>query len=330
MDMEGLHSFIAVAREKSISKAAQALHVTQPTLSARLRKLEEGLGVTLLARSWDGIRLTKEGRFFLSYSVDLFQQVEEAAAILNQDGGGGILERPLEAIANERRLRIGIESFYYPAFLPAIIAGVRSVVPDAECRFVNKTSDLLTGMVDCDSLDLCLNFNYVGDLHPHSRLVQFDRAVLLVPSEGYPHIEDDLSNAPLLADRPFILFDNSPLRQYSEVTERVFHHLLGRVPERFHIVNDVTVMADMLSCGFGYTFIPRSSLLHLMGGPLPFRAIELEADFLISPVFITLSQTAAGRHPIEEIGRAITDRLKASMEEAFVGKEAYGYRRKGG
>ncbi|WP_217597911.1 LysR family transcriptional regulator [Cohnella sp. GbtcB17] len=329
MDMDGLHSFIAVAREKSISKAAQALHVTQPTLSARLRKLEEGLGVKLLDRGWDGIRLTKEGRFFLSYSVDLFQQIEEAAAILSQDGGGGILERPLEAIANEKRLRIGIESFYYPAFLPSVIEGVRSVVPNAECLFANKTSDLLTGMVDCESLDFCVNFNYIGDLHPCSRLVHYDKGVLLYPKEGYPDIRTDLSNAPLLADRPFILFDNSPLRQYSEVTERVFHYLLGRVPERFHIVNDFTVMADMLRRGFGYTFMPRSSLLHMMDAPLPFHAIEMEAEFLISPVFITYAQNPSSHHPIERIAKAVTERLKTAIDAAFQGKQAYGYRRKG-
>lgn len=50
MDLEGLHSFATIAKEKSISKAAQTLHVTQPTLSARIRKLEEGMGVKLLDR----------------------------------------------------------------------------------------------------------------------------------------------------------------------------------------------------------------------------------------------------------------------------------------
>ena len=50
MELRVLEYFLAVAREQSISGAAEYLHLTQPTLSRQLRELEEELGCTLLVR----------------------------------------------------------------------------------------------------------------------------------------------------------------------------------------------------------------------------------------------------------------------------------------
>lgn len=51
MELRVLHYFLAVAREQSISAAAQSLHLTQPTLSTQLKALEEELGKQLLVRA---------------------------------------------------------------------------------------------------------------------------------------------------------------------------------------------------------------------------------------------------------------------------------------
>ena len=63
MEVRILRYFLAVAREESISKAAQYLHITQPTLSRQLMELEEDLGVRLLNRGRRNhkITLTNEG-----------------------------------------------------------------------------------------------------------------------------------------------------------------------------------------------------------------------------------------------------------------------------
>ena len=61
METRVLRYFLAVAREESISRAAEVLHITQPTLSRQLSQLEEELGVTLFERGTRRIRLTDEG-----------------------------------------------------------------------------------------------------------------------------------------------------------------------------------------------------------------------------------------------------------------------------
>lgn len=64
MDFRILRYFLAVAREQSFTKAAEQLHITQPTLSRQLAALEEELGVKLLVRSGRNITLTDQGIFF--------------------------------------------------------------------------------------------------------------------------------------------------------------------------------------------------------------------------------------------------------------------------
>ncbi|MGG1889684.1 LysR family transcriptional regulator, partial [Priestia megaterium] len=65
MKTEWLKSFIETAKTKSLSKASEQLHMTQPALSKQMRKLEEDLGVTLFIRSATGVELTSAGEILL-------------------------------------------------------------------------------------------------------------------------------------------------------------------------------------------------------------------------------------------------------------------------
>ena len=68
MEFRVLNYFLAVAREENITKAAQNLHVTQPTLSRQIAQLEEELGVKLFQRSNHHIIVTEDGMICLVYT----------------------------------------------------------------------------------------------------------------------------------------------------------------------------------------------------------------------------------------------------------------------
>ncbi len=61
MELRVLNYFLAIAREENFTKAAEQLHVTQPTLSRQIADLEQELGVTLFVRSNHNIVLTEDG-----------------------------------------------------------------------------------------------------------------------------------------------------------------------------------------------------------------------------------------------------------------------------
>lgn len=79
MELRVLNYFLRVAREESITKAAESLHITQPTLSRQLSALEDELGVALLDRSGRKISLTPEG-------ILLRRRAEEIMALVDKTG----------------------------------------------------------------------------------------------------------------------------------------------------------------------------------------------------------------------------------------------------
>ncbi len=77
MELRVLRYFLAVAREETISGAADALHVTQPTLSRQMMDLEEELGKTLFLRGKRRISLTEEGMFLRKRAQEIVALVEK-------------------------------------------------------------------------------------------------------------------------------------------------------------------------------------------------------------------------------------------------------------
>ena len=73
MDIESLRTFLAVARTRHFGKAAEELCVTQSAVSARIRHLEQTLGVSLFTRQRNNIQLTPEGRQLLKHAETIVQ-----------------------------------------------------------------------------------------------------------------------------------------------------------------------------------------------------------------------------------------------------------------
>lgn len=90
MELRVLEYFLAVAREQSISGAAEYLHLTQPTLSRQLRELEEELGCTLLIRGkrGQGTALTPEGRLFRQRAQEILDLAAKAEQEVRLSGKG--------------------------------------------------------------------------------------------------------------------------------------------------------------------------------------------------------------------------------------------------
>ena len=92
MNIRVLNYFLMVAREENITKAAQLLHMTQPTLSRQLMQLEEELGVKLFQRSNHSVFLTNEGMMFRRRARDLVALAEKAQReLLHKEELAGVI-----------------------------------------------------------------------------------------------------------------------------------------------------------------------------------------------------------------------------------------------
>ena len=97
MEIRILRYFLAVAREENMTKAAEMLHVTQPTLSKALKALEEELGKKLFTRHSFSIRLTEEGVLLRNRAEDLVSmadRIEKEFISLDEITGGDLYFRP--------------------------------------------------------------------------------------------------------------------------------------------------------------------------------------------------------------------------------------------
>src|SRR5262249_27493635 len=87
MQLAQVEGFLEVSRRSNLSRAAEALFITQPALTARLRALEEEIGSPLFRRGRRGMVLTDAGRAFLPYA--------ERAVRALQDGTSAVERLPL-------------------------------------------------------------------------------------------------------------------------------------------------------------------------------------------------------------------------------------------
>src|SRR2546429_9869440 len=97
MELKHLHNFVAIAEERSFTRAAERLWVAQPGLSTQIRRLETELGVKLFERHTRGADLTQAGELFL----------ERARVALAAADAAGATGRDLEA-GLARRARAGL------------------------------------------------------------------------------------------------------------------------------------------------------------------------------------------------------------------------------
>jgi DNA-binding transcriptional LysR family regulator len=88
-----LAAFIAVADRKSVSRAADVLHLSQPAVTAQIKRLEDGLGASVFLRSVQGMRLTPKGVRLYAYAREIARLLAEAqSAVAEGDESAGHLK----------------------------------------------------------------------------------------------------------------------------------------------------------------------------------------------------------------------------------------------
>lgn len=85
--LKQIQTFIEVARERSVSKAAERLFVTQPAVSMQLRQLEEAFGIALVESAGRNIQLTRAGEDFLTHAIAAMGQLKDLEAVMAEHVG---------------------------------------------------------------------------------------------------------------------------------------------------------------------------------------------------------------------------------------------------
>jgi LysR family transcriptional activator of nhaA len=146
-----LRYFWAVARERSVTRAAEKLNVSQPTVSAQIRELEEALGDQLLERSARAITLTKSGRTVYRYAEEIFALGHELQEAIK----GGTTGRPLV-------LTIGIADVVPKLLARALIEPALKLSDSVQIVCLEDPTDRLLAALAAHDVDIVLTDNPAG------------------------------------------------------------------------------------------------------------------------------------------------------------------------
>lgn len=125
MERAQLECFLAIADLQSFTKAAEALHVSQPAVTHRIQALEDQLGVKLIYRTNKSVSLTAEGELFLPYVKEAWKTLEQGARRLRESRKG----------AQEAVLFRFCEDELY-SVLPKLVSHLDKTRPDIPVHFV--------------------------------------------------------------------------------------------------------------------------------------------------------------------------------------------------
>jgi len=130
-----LSSFVAVAEECSFGKAAQRLNIAQPSLSAQIKQIEDGLRSKLFIRSQAGASLTAPGKQFLVFARKMLHMRERAVRATSSDQTG-----------TEWLLRFGYSPFADHRLVREALNGYPELVPGGHIQSQSECSAELTAM----------------------------------------------------------------------------------------------------------------------------------------------------------------------------------------
>lgn len=196
MNWNQLRYVLTIAEEKSITRAAQRLYLTQPSLSLSLKALEEELGTPLFTRGPDGLEPTYAGSLFCAWAAET-------------DISFGRLNDKLSDIASGRRqlLRLGVSPHRGNLLLPTILSAFYRQFPSCEVHTVELSTTLLRLQLDAKQLDFIVDVPSPDTVTYCNELLLNEPILLAVPRSFLPRIQPQSGALELnaLSGEPFIL-----------------------------------------------------------------------------------------------------------------------------
>lgn len=241
MELRVLKYFLTVAREENITKAAQILHITQPTLSRQLIQLEEELGVKLLKRSGHHVYLTDDGLLLKRRAQEITELAEKTV--------DDFLHRDSE-IAGE--IAIGSGEYKASRVLTDLMAEFQKEYPLVRYRVFSSDSDNIKEQIERGLLDMGLLMEPVD-------ISKYD--FVRIPEEEVwgVLVREDMELAKKEYVVPEDLVDLPLIMTRREMMQNELMHWFGEYAEQLEIMgggNLLYNMAAMVRSGIGIVITP--------------------------------------------------------------------------
>ena len=193
MNFNHLSVFHAVAEERSISRAADRLMVSQPAVSKQLSELERSLKTKLVDRLPRGVRLTASGELLIGYARRIFAQAEEAERAMGELAGG-----------RRGRLAVAATPTIGTYWLPSLLVKYRRTHPGVEMRMEVHPTTTITRLLLDGAVDVGLAESAAEGEGINSSVFMKDRMTAIAPPK-HPLAKRASISAEELCREPFVV-----------------------------------------------------------------------------------------------------------------------------
>lgn len=245
MEIRQIRYFLAVARHLSFTRAAEALHLSQPPLSLQIKKLEEEIGTRLFVRAGHSVHLTAAGETFVPRAERILTELSEAISAV-QETARGI----------SGRLHLGFVGSASHTMVPRIVRHLRQWHPKAQLMLSDRTnSELIAGLSNRD-IDLAI-LRAPVNVEGFGTLSILREPFMAVIAEDHYLAGRDCVTLRELASTGLIM---SPRHIAPALSDTILGQFAekGLVPQINHELRGLRTILDSAAAGLGVAIQPES------------------------------------------------------------------------
>ena len=243
-----LQVFYTVARLLSFTKAAEALHMTQPAVTFQIRQLEDHFNTRLFDRTHNRIDLTEAGHIVFEYAERIFEhyaEMENAVREMTGEISGAIT--------------LGASTTIAEYMLPALLGDFKAKYPDVHLRLKVTNTEGIVSMVENNIIDLGVVEAPVANKNLLVEVCRIDQLVAIVPT-GHPLAGKSRLKLSELVQYPFICRE-----QGSGTREVIQEYMISQGIEREQVgvcleLGSSEAIKGAVQAGMGVSILSRTAI----------------------------------------------------------------------
>lgn len=270
--MASLIRVLAVAEHLNVRHAANALGVSQSSVSTRIKLLEEDLGVLLFERHARGVRLTETGRHFVEAVAAGIERIDHALKTAGTKARG-----------DHGRLRIGVHALIPGGFVADLLSRYRDQFPDVEVQIAEGTARETVAQLRADRLDVTFVANALAIPDCHTRRIWTEPLLLALPANHRLAESAGVVWSDLAAETFLVRHGGTGPQVHDHILLRFAGHWPTPSTLRFEV--ERSTLMSMVAQGFGVTIVGQATSLIEAPGVAFLRILDEPEPVVFSAVW---------------------------------------------
>ena len=246
MNIRDLEYLVALAEHKHFRRAADACHVSQPTLSGQIRKLEDELGIILLERTSRKVLFTQSGLLLVDQAKTVLREVKLLKEMASNQGKE--MTGPLH---------VGVIPTIGPYLMPHIVPALQNAFPDLELFLYEAQTHQLLEQLETGRLD-CAIVASVRETEPFIEVPLFKERMLLAVAENHPWAKEQTIPMSMLKDHEMLMLDDGHCLR----NQALGYCFTAGAKENSHFqATSLETLRNMVAATAGMTLMPELAVL---------------------------------------------------------------------